>query len=197
MVGFLEGVELEEASGDARRYVRALGAELCLGSLEKQPLRDGGQVATFDHEPRLEPRARREDHPFEELAGDGIGLGQIGKAGGPKALHVDVRACLERRIHRVASKRVGLPECLPELSEAPSQGAQGIVGFGKEQLGELASTRRASAEEQVRQEGPRFVSAWPRAGLTVALDARHAEQPYPEPHAPSYLGRELRAELTG
>jgi len=61
---------------------------------------------------------------------------------------------------------------MSELSETPSQRAQRIVGFGEEQIGELAATRGLAAEEQVREKRPGLVPARLCRRLTVAVDAR-------------------------
>jgi hypothetical protein len=188
VVSLLERIELEQARREARRRPRMSSPELRLGALQKQCLRGRRRLAALDGEPPLECRARSEGHPFEQLAGERFDLVPFGETHGSQPPQIDLGTRPERQLHRIALESARLLERLPELGEAPSQGAQRIVGFGEEQLCELPPTRRLTAEEQISQKRPRLVPARSCSRLTIAIDARRSEQPNPERHASSYIG---------
>jgi len=87
-------------------------------------------------------------------------------------IHLD--AWLERQLHGIAAQCPGLSERTPELGEAPSQGAERIVGVGEEEAGELSAAGRLAGEKQVREERPRLVASRSNDRFSIQLDARRS-----------------------
>jgi hypothetical protein len=88
-------------------------------------------------------------------------------------IHLDVwREC---QFHRIAAQGARLSERAPDLGEAPSQGAERIVGVGEEEVGELSAAGRLAREKQVRKKRPRLVASRPSHQFSISPDARHSK----------------------
>ena len=192
---------VELVAGHSLGRVRHGGGGPALGEqgdrgLPHPRLDPGREPVPLHHQPRLELRAAGDREPLEQLTAEVEQASVVVRAGQQVDVELDVVA--QRRVDRVAREHVAVGEGSAQLGEAPTQGAQRVVGPGEQQLCQLTARDRPGAEHEVGEQCPRLAAPRRRDRGLASRKSGRPEQPYRQRHtstSPHQSDRRCRPTL--
>jgi hypothetical protein len=192
---------VEMVAGHSLGRVRHGGGGPALGEqgdrgLPHPRLDPGREPVSLHHQPRLEFRAAGDREPLEQLAAEVEQASVVVRAGQQVDVELDVVA--QRRVDRVAREHVAVGEGAAQLGQAPTQGAQRVVGSGEQQLCQLAARDGPGAEHEVGKQRPCLAAPRGSDRRLAPRKSGRPEQPYRQRHAstsPHQSGRRCHPTL--
>jgi hypothetical protein len=176
VIALFERVASHRAGGVRDRLSRAPGRQQGDRRLAQPRLDRGRDAVALHQQPRLERRAGRHVHAFQQLVTEVQESGRIGELVRGQ-VDIDHHIVPERRDDGVTAEHAGYAESPAQLGERPPQRSERVVGVAEEQLGQAFTVRRPLRQKHIAEKSPRLLAARRTDRPAIPLDDRRSQQP--------------------